>query len=86
MWGGESGFLTRMSPPLKRKKVKIMVKVSSKKWQLINTKGKNVEVELQNKKTLYGKLYHNDFYRPAFDRENGSFVEMYNKNEFLVIG
>ena len=63
-----------------------MVKVSSKKWQLINTKGKNVEVELQNKKTLYGKLYHNDFYRPAFDRENGSFVAKYNKNEFLVIG
>ena len=63
-----------------------MVKVSSKKWQLINTKGKNVEVELQNKKILYGKLYHNDFYCPAFDRENGSFVEKYNKNEFLVIG
>ena len=63
-----------------------MVKISMKKWQLINTKGKNVEVELQNKKILYGKLYHNDFYRPAFNRENGSFVEKYNKNEFLVIG
>ena len=63
-----------------------MVKVSSKKWQLISTKGKNVEVELQNKKILYGKLYHNDFYRPAFDREKGSFIEKYNKNEFLVIG